>query len=336
MAYSSGGLIEAIDFNNLAWGTDVGGTYTTASNNLAYIGGLGYGRFGYGQDTTGYAPVALGQTVTATQWTSLVGGVNGALALQGASLITPTSVTAGQTITYYNEVASGIDTAWNNANVGAVSSTVAGTPNAQLGFQGWGGGPERRGRYTFTVSWLNANLARYWWNMGGKLDITASLISGGFQRNIDWSNLCAAMGTIRIGYDSTTKIGGSGVPTVLLSTPRTGGYWLNTGIGPTGTPHPGGTVTHFNQASPNAPYTLDDINITVTYGGVYANGAYPTLTIVVDLENDWEGTIVPPGVSFDKTVTNAATVTITPRNPVVTALGTAPTPPTITSTFANE
>jgi hypothetical protein len=175
--------------------------------------------------------------------------------------------------------------------------------------------------------------------MGGKLDITASLISGGFQRNTDWSNLCAAMGTIRIGYDTTTKIGGSGAPTVLLSTPRTGGYWLNTGIGPTGTPHPGGTVTHFNQASANAPYTLDDINITVTYGGLYANGAYPTLTIVVDLENDWEGTVVapdPPGFRFDQTVTNAATVTITPRNPVVTALGTAPTAPTITSTFSNE
>ena len=333
MAYSSGGLIEAIDFNNLAWGTDVGGTYVTTANNLAYIGGVGYGRYGYGQDTTGYAPVALGQVVTATQWTSLIGGVNGALALQGANLITPTSVTAGNTITYYGNVASGINTAWNNARLGTVSSTTAGTANAQLGFQGWGDNTERRGRYTFTVSWLNANLARYWWNMGGKLDITASLITGGSTRNTDWSQLCAAIGTIRIGYRSTTKIGGSGSPEVLLSTEGQGGYWL--GTTETG-PHPGGTVTHFRQASANAPYTLDYINIAVTYGGVSVNGAYPTMTIVVDLENDWTGTVVPPGVSFDKTVTNAATVTVTPRNPVVTALGTPPTAPTITSTFANE
>jgi hypothetical protein len=60
------------------------------------------------------------------------------------------------------------------------------------------------------------------------------------------------------------------------------------------------------------------------------------MTIVVDLENDWTGTVVPPGVSFDKTVSNAATVTITPRNPVATALATPPTAPSITSTFANE
>ena len=326
MAYSSGGLIEAIDFNNLAWGTDVGGTYTTASNNLAYIGGLGYGRFGYGQDTTGYAPVALGQVVTATQWTSLVGGVNGALALQGNTLITPTSVTAGNTITYYDQVSTGIDYAWNNARVGTVDATTAGTPNAQLGVQGWGGATERRGRYVFTVSWLNANLARYWWNMGGKLDITSSVISGGNTRNTDWSNLCNAMGTIRIGYRATTKVGGSGAPTVLLSTAGTGGYWLNTTE--TG-PHPGTEAVHFTQYSANAPYTVDYININVAFSGVVANGAYPTMTITVDLENDWPS-------EFQQTVTNAATVTITPRNPVVTALGTPPTAPSITSTFANE
>ena len=326
MSYASGGIIEAVDFNNLAWGTNVGGTYTTTANNLAYVHGLGYGRYGYGQDTTGYTPVALGQVVTATQWTSLVGGVNGALSLQGNTLITPTSVTAGNTITYYSEVAGGINYAWNNANVGAVSATTAGTANAQLGVQGWGGSTERRGRYTFTVSWLNANLARYWWNMGGKLDITSSVISGGTTRNTDWSNLCTAMGTIRIGYRATTKVGGSGTTTTLLSTAGTGGYWLGTTV--TG-PHPGTSATHFKQYSANAPYTVDFINIDVAFSGVVINGAYPTMTITVDLENDWPS-------EFQQTVTNAATVTITPRNPVATALGTAPTEPTITSTFANQ
>jgi hypothetical protein len=264
--------------------------------------------------------------VTGTQWTSLVGGVNGALALQGNALITPTSVTAGNTITYYDQVSTGIDYAWNNARVGTVGATAAGTANAQLGQQGWGGATDRRARYTFTVSWLNANLARYWWNMGGKLDITSSVIAGGATRNTDWSDLCAAMGTIRIGYRATTKVGGSGAPTVLLSTAGTGGYWLNTGETD---PHPGTEAIHFQQYSANAPYTVDYININVAFGGVVTNGAYPTMTITVDLENDWPS-------EFQQTVTNAATVTITPRNPVVTALGLAPTAPTITSTFANQ
>ena len=334
MAYESHGIIEAVDFNNLAWGSDAGGTKISNVDNLAYLHGVGYGRFGYGQSTTGYAPVALGQVVTATQWSSLVGGINGALALQGASLIDPTSVTAGDTITYYDEVAGGISTAWDNAKVGTVGSTAAGTPNAQLGFQGWGGNTERRARYTFTVSWVNADLARYWWNMGGKLDITASLITGGLTRNTDWSNLCAAMGTIRIGYNTTTKIGGSGTPEILLSTAGTGGYWMNTSE--TGA-HQGTESIHFKQFSDNSPnYIVDFISVNVAFGGVSANGAYPTMTITVDLENDWTGTIVAPGVAFDTTVTNAATVTVTPRNPVVTALGTTPTAPLITSTFANQ
>jgi hypothetical protein len=326
MSYASGGLIEAIDFNNLAWGTDVGGTYTPAANNLAYLHGTGYGRFGYGQDTTGYTQVALGQTVTATQWSSLVGGVNGALALQGAGLISPTTVTAGETITYYSQVSTGITNAWNNAKVGTVAATAAGTPNAQLGVQGWGGNTERRGRYIFTVSWLNGNLARYWWNMGGKLDITSSVISGGTTRNTDWSNLCAAMGTIRVGYRATTKVGGSGSPTTLLSTAGQGGYWMSTGETD---PHVGTQAVHFTQYSANAPYTVDFINIDIAFGGVLAQGGYSTMTITVDLENDWPS-------EFQQTVTNAATVTITPRNPVVTALGIAPTAPTITSVFANQ
>ena len=262
MAYQSGGLIEAIDFNNAAWGTDVGGTYTTAKNNLAYLHGIGFGRYGYGQDTTQYTQVATTNTVTATQWSSLLGGVNGALALQGASLISPLTVTTGETISYYSTIAGGINTAWANAASGMCAATTAGTPNAQLGQQGWGGNTERRGRYVFTVSWLNANLARYWWNCGGKLDITSSVISGGTTRNTDWSNLCAAMGTIRIGYNSTTKVGGSGTTTALLSTAGTGGYWLDTTVGG---PHTGTPLTHFTQYSANAPYTVDYITIQVEF-----------------------------------------------------------------------
>ena len=326
MAYQSGGVIEAVDFNKIAWGTDAGGTYTTALNNLAYIHGVGFGRYGYGQSTTGYTQAAAGNQVTATQWSSLVGGVNGALGLQGASLITPGAVTAGQTITYYNTISTGIDTAWTNAGVGQVGSIAAGTAQAQQGIANWGSSTERRARYTFTVSWVNANLARYWWNCGGKLDITSAVAAGGVTRNTDWSNLCAAMGAIRIGYNDTIKVGGSGTNTILLNTPGFGGYWLNTTIG---APHPGTSQIHYQQYSANAPYTVDYINVLVEFTGVVINGGYSAMTITVDLENDY------PSV-FQQPVPNAATVTITPRNPVATALGTAPTAPTITSTFSNQ
>ena len=67
MTYSSGGLIQASDYNTIAWGTSSGGTYTSSPSNLAYVWGTGSGRYGYGQSTSGFTALSAGTTVTATQ-----------------------------------------------------------------------------------------------------------------------------------------------------------------------------------------------------------------------------------------------------------------------------
>jgi hypothetical protein len=68
MAYSSGGNIEAIDYNNLAWGSNSGGTYTTNSSNknIAVVWGTGNGRFGYGQSTASIPSAGTGPTGSLT------------------------------------------------------------------------------------------------------------------------------------------------------------------------------------------------------------------------------------------------------------------------------
>jgi hypothetical protein len=68
MAYSSGGLIQFIDYNNLAWGGNTTGTYTGSINNIAYVMGVGNGQFGYGQNISQIDTVSSGGTVTAAQW----------------------------------------------------------------------------------------------------------------------------------------------------------------------------------------------------------------------------------------------------------------------------
>jgi hypothetical protein len=326
MTYAAGGIIEAVDFNRTTWGSNTGGTYTNALNNLAYIHGTGYGRYGYGQSTSPYTQVAINSTVTAAQWSGLINGVNSSLSLQGSANISPGSVTAGGTITYYSTIVSGVDTAWTAANTANVGSTSANVTTSVTGTTDWGGATERRTRFTFTCTWANADQARYWWNAGGRIHVTCALTTGGTTRNTDWSSLASAVGNVVIGYNTTTKSGGSGTVDTIKSAPLTGGYWLGTAVAGS---HSGTSTLQFRQYSANAPYTTDHIAITTNYSGSTSNGGYPVMTIVVDWENDYAST-------FQQTVGNAPTTRITPFNPVATAFGTALVAPSVVGTYSNE
>ena len=63
MAYTSGGLTEASDYNTLA-------------SSLSAVWGAGTGNKGYGQSTSAISQVSAASTVTATQWTGLLQTTN--------------------------------------------------------------------------------------------------------------------------------------------------------------------------------------------------------------------------------------------------------------------
>ena len=84
MAYASGGLITASDYNSLSWG-GTQGTYTASPVNLAYVLGVGYGQFGYGQSVSSINTVAAAATVTAVQWSGLLSGINACLGHQSGA-----------------------------------------------------------------------------------------------------------------------------------------------------------------------------------------------------------------------------------------------------------
>jgi hypothetical protein len=337
MTYASTGLIQATDFNNLAWGTNTGGEYiTTATPNLAFIHGTGYGRMGLGQSTSAYTQVVTTNTVSATQWTGLLNGVNAVLGLQGAATIAPASVVSGDVITYYSTISSGTVTANTSAALGTVGSrtnsttwTGSGT-NVRAGTTDWGSQSNRLGRFTITASWSNGDLARYWWNAGGALDVSLSISpTTGTTRIVDWAALLTAVGTVRIGYSTATKIGGSGTPTTIRSSAGTGGYWVATGIGTTSpSDHPGAGTLQFQQFDTASGYTSDYVSISTTYSGTRANGAFPTMVITVDLGNAYIN-------ANQDSVGAIPTVQVLIQNPVTTALAVAPTAPTITATFAD-
>lgn len=57
------------------------------------------------------------------------------------------------------------------------------------------------------VNFGNADNARYFFNSGGELRLTANLSGGAGAKTTDWSNMLSAMGTIKFNYTETTATG---------------------------------------------------------------------------------------------------------------------------------
>lgn len=261
MTYSSGGLIQASDYNTLAWGSTSGGTYVD-SDNLAVVWGVGTGRYGYGQSTSSFTQVAATNTVAATQWTGLLGQMTTAKNHNGATFGTmAASVTAGTVVTYISTVASNL-TALRGAvgtSSGALTDSAATT---YVGPTTW----QTSTICTHTVTFSSGDTARYFFNAGGRLKLSFSVPTGTARAN-EWNDLATKAGTVTIGYRNTTT-SGTGTPTTILNATN-GGYWNLTTT----------DVVHFKMFADTAPYTTNYIQVAAKWSGTVSNGGYPVLTL---------------------------------------------------------
>ena len=69
-SYTSHTLVRKSDYNLFVTGS-ADGTYNTESPNAGIIWGLGYGRYGYGQNLEFIAPVQKGQLIKSQEWDNL-------------------------------------------------------------------------------------------------------------------------------------------------------------------------------------------------------------------------------------------------------------------------
>jgi hypothetical protein len=208
MTYASGGLIEATDYNGFV-----------ASVNA--IWGVGSGDSGYGQSTT-LSTVAAGNTVTATQWATLLSRLDSMSRHQTNSLTGLTSPIAGDTITYLSTLSSVISTLTTNRLTAVAFGTAANTTISNT--TTWVTSATKE----ISLTWANASAMRYFFNAGGYIDFTlANSVLSGNTKSTDWDALLAACGTARITAQTSGKIGGSGSPTV--NNTNLGFYDLTTG-----------------------------------------------------------------------------------------------------------
>jgi len=185
MSYAQFGSIQAADFN-----TFVGGNPTSTANTLNAVWATGSNISGYGQ--TSVANVAIGQSIVApAQWAALVANTANAASHQGSATVIGTVVTpvSGGLINYQANIPTNLANIYGN-RINAVSqgSTVATSNTRATTFT-------TSLNFTFTVSFANGDAARYFFNSGGQLKITASNPTGTSVTNI-FNQLAANVGTL--------------------------------------------------------------------------------------------------------------------------------------------
>ena len=258
MTYTIGGLIQATDYNGFA--------NDTAGANVNSIWATGTTDAGYGQSALG--TVSATDTVTATQWASLVNNISSIASHQGTAITSRAAPTVGTVI----NILAALNTDLTNCTTNRGNAVANGTQ-----FTGWTGTNSVTGgksganwsiTFTNTVTFSSANAARYFFNAGGRVKIDVAKSATGATGDPEWNDLATTLcGDIYItggtatqtiagsSYTGTTKTGGTGTPTTLATT--TGWYDLSAGAGAT---------IVYKQFADTAPYTANYIQHSIAKG----------------------------------------------------------------------
>lgn len=328
MAYGSGNQILALDYNTFAQG---GSSVNHAVANINTIWGTGQGDKGYGQSTVLPAVAGGTDTVTATQWATMIARLNSILTHQSGSGSGITAPTSGATIAYLTTLSSGITTGFNNRlNSSSNATDVVGSatnPN-------WSTSAPSSFQIIKTASWASADQARYFFNAGGKLILTfGSVVNNqGNSKGADWQSLLnTKFSSITVGGYSNTRNGTGGTAGFTNSAI---GYW-NAGTS-------NNTMISLSSASGTADYGSNTISVGMKTNGVQgANGDVGTIiTFQIDLNDAAADTnIAPAGIpsyspagtaptqgNFNDALNLTIPVSITIRPPEVTNLSSITNP----------
>jgi len=255
MTYTSGGLIQATDYN--------GFVSTNASANVNDVWATGSSDKGWGQSAI--ATVSATNTITATQWASLVNTLASMGSQTGTAITARTAPVTGGTI----GILSALNTDLTNITTNRLNAVAQGSQ-----FTGWSGTNSKTATtsgatwtitFTNTVTFASAAAARYFFNAGGTIKLDVSKTATGNTGDPEWNDLAntlcgdifftAGTATQTIAgtaYTGTTKIGGTGVPNTLATT--TGFYDLTAGAAAT---------IIYKQFADTAPYTSNFIQHSV-------------------------------------------------------------------------
>ena len=217
MTYSAGNVIVAGDYMSFRGANAPSVSYissSSATGKVAALIGVGYGDRGYGLTTT-TLPAAISNTtiVTATMWNNLRSAMSVLNTHTGSGLTLQPVLSIGNVVVA-NDGRSGLvnvsslitalDNDRFNTGVGQSTSTVMITNVTNAAWT-------NSIYHEFTVVFGIEDRARYYFNSGGKIQLTASRTGGTVNSiNTTLSSILTAMGTISINASSTSYTGTGG------------------------------------------------------------------------------------------------------------------------------
>jgi len=272
MAYQAGDLILDDEYNTFATGSATG-TANHAVANINSIWGVGNGDKGYGQSTT-LTAVTAGDTVTATQWSTLIARLNSILTHQSGSGSGITSPVAGNVIAAITSLSGNVTTAYNNrANFNNTRSTVT-SDSTRNGT--WNAASPTTFQQVRTVTFTSADTARYFFNAGGRLQLKLSASgTAGTTKESNWITLINT-NLAAMNLDFTTS-GRTGTGATLTTDGSAIGYWDLTTL----------DQTLIRLTEDTAPYTANYLDILCKVAGsAGSNGGLGTQVIFTVNYND--------------------------------------------------
>ena len=181
MTYSSGGLIQAADYNGFV-STNVGANLNATLNTA------------YGQ--TAIATVSTAGTITATQWASLVNSTASMGAHTNTAITARSAPTTGATINVLAAVNTDLTNIYTNrynaVSVGSQYTAWTGT-NSKTSQTGSSGGGVWTITFTNTITWASAAAATYFFNAGGLIKIDVAKSSTGLTGDPEWNDLATTL-----------------------------------------------------------------------------------------------------------------------------------------------
>ena len=260
MAYVAGDLIKDDEFNAFV-------ANSSSPFGFNHFAGVGATVYGLGQATIP-SVVAGDHTLTASQWNTLLAGIDNVANHTNDSMTARGQVTAGDTVAIKAAVAADLAT--------LAASVAAGSPNATAiaassalqtvtsGSEGW----DSTATQEVSATFANGNNMRYFFNAGGKIRITVGIVAAATSdKDTAYANLGTAIGNFDINLLTSTR-SGSG------ETLTTDG--LANGFQDLGT----GYTVLIKLTSDNTGYTGNHIVISAkTTGGAGNSGNATVLTI---------------------------------------------------------
>jgi hypothetical protein len=194
MAYQSGDIIR-LELNTL--NTSIN---TLRGDNNSGATGSATGGLGYGQ-TNITTNIAIGQTITAAQWTQLLSSVNQVATHQGTANVVPTSVSSGATITAISNLNSFLNTLTTNRfNIAAsnLTTTTNGTRLVSQRTTTWDG----EIFHIYNVNFSSWNAMRYFFNTGGRIISRPSYSGGSSSADATWNTFVNAIGNVTLNHST--------------------------------------------------------------------------------------------------------------------------------------